>query len=229
MDKYHQEVTKAIQYLEFVKFDKRNPWHRTLISLYCAIIEYSDSLLHLIDNNKPIAIPAIFRSLLEAYVDFKNLAQDSNYLNQMEASYHSQWIKLFREASNGENPYLSGLNEQVNLKEQMERTEKALSRLKKSGHSPLTALCKFEKAGMAEEYKSIYNDLCSDSHNNIRSLVDRFMVIDLKNFDFQMTLFKKENMEDFEKYVVTGTHYLRDVSHNIHIVLETGYQDEFSI
>ncbi len=85
INQYKQELLNAITYSSHLRFDQRHPWHRNLIALYCCLIEYSDSLIFLIENQKNIAIPLVFRSLLEAFVEFKNLAEDRNYGNYMEA------------------------------------------------------------------------------------------------------------------------------------------------
>ena len=60
-----------------------------------------------------------------------------------------------------------------------------LKDLKDKGFSPQTAYDRFEKAGMLKEYRSIYNMVCSHSHNNLRSLIDRHIKIQGDKFSVQ--------------------------------------------
>lgn len=41
---------------------------------------------------------------------------------------------------------------------------------------------RFEKAEMVDEYRSIYNSLCSHSHSNVRSLYNRYTHITGNDF-----------------------------------------------
>jgi hypothetical protein len=204
MDKYKKEVEDAITYAEYLKFDKNHPWHRNLIALYCSLIEYSDSLIYLVENEKNIAVPIIFRSLLEAFVDFKNLANDRKYGYHMEAVYSKEWLKVIEEASKHNNAFLSAISEDTMLADQIRGHKDDLEKLKKDGYEPLNQFEKFEMAGMIEEYRSIYNFVCSHSHNNIRSLIDRFFIIDEIGKDFSLALFKERDSGQFDHYLATG-------------------------
>ncbi|MGM0988799.1 MAG: DUF5677 domain-containing protein [Pseudomonadota bacterium] len=172
MEEYRQEIQKSLELAKHLKFDKKHPWHRSLVALYGALIEYSDSLIHLVEYKKPVAIPVIFRSLIEAYVDFKNLAEDRRYGYHMEASYAKEWLRVLENADGSGNPYLAEIGEDPQRAAQVQEQSEKLAQLKANGFEPLSHFSKFQRAGMAEEYRSIYNFLCSHSHNNIRSLID---------------------------------------------------------
>jgi len=229
MEEYRQEVQKALDLAKHLRFDKTHPWHRGLVALYGALIEYSDSLIHLVEHKKSGAIPVIFRSLMEAYVDFKNLAEDRRYGNYMEASYSKEWLRVLENASGSDNPYLAAIGGDPNLGRQVEAERGKLADLRTNGFQPLSQYAKFEKAGMGEEYRSIYNFLCAHSHNNIRSLIDRFIEIDEEGQDIQVVFFREHTHGEFDNYLHTGMHYLRNGSHNIHAVLETGHEREFPV
>ncbi len=69
-------------FLEFSKeivFDKRHPLHFNLIALYGSLIELSGSMIILLEKNAKIAVPSIFRTFLETYVEFHNLVRDPKY------------------------------------------------------------------------------------------------------------------------------------------------------
>jgi hypothetical protein len=231
METYKNEIKEAQNHIKYLnlKFDKQHPWHRNLIALYLSLIEYSDSLICLVENEKSIAIPLIFRSLLEAYVDFKNLAENQTYGYYMDASNAKQWIKFLEEASKNKNAYLALTASEPNLTTVIQEQNTLLSERSAKGYKPLSIFEKFEKAGMTEEYKSIYNNLCTYSHNNINSFTERFFVINEAKNDFEIVLFKDPEYNQFDCYLTTGWQILKNGSHSIHAVLETGYENKFSV
>jgi hypothetical protein len=107
LETYKNEIKDAQNYIGHLKFDKQQPWHINLIALYLSLIKYSDSLIYLVENKKSIAVPVVFRGLLEAYVDFKNLSEDKTYGYHMEASCTYNWLKFLEEASKNQNAYLA--------------------------------------------------------------------------------------------------------------------------
>lgn len=229
LEEYKKEIQDAITYAADLRFDKKHPWHRNLIALYLSIIEYSDTLVHLVDNEKTIAIPLVFRGLLEAFVDFKNLAEDKAYGYHMEASYLKEWLKVIEEASKNKNAFLDSLSKEKDLPAKIQEHENELAKLKGIGFQPLNQYEKFDKADMVNEYRSIYNFVCSHSHNNIRALIDRFFVINKEQTNFTITLFREQEEGEFDRYCTTGKLYLRNASYNIHAILETGHKETFNV
>ncbi|QPK62235.1 hypothetical protein IVG45_15440 [Methylomonas sp. LL1] len=229
MDEFKQEIKNALAYAEHLKFDKQHPWHRNLIALYCSLIEYFDSLIFLVENDKCIAIPVVFRGLLEAYVDFRNLAEDRLYGYNMEASYAKEWLKIIEEASQKKNAFLASIAEDPTLDTQVQEQKNKLAELRGKGYKALNQFEKFDKAGMVDEYRSVYNFVCSHSHNDIRSLIVRFFIINEAENDFEMALFKEQEPGEYDHYLITGKHFLRNGSHTIHAILETGHEDIFAV
>jgi hypothetical protein len=182
-----------------------------------------------VKGDKFIAVPLVFRSILEAHVDFKNLAEDRKYGYYLDASYAKEWIKVLDEASKGTNPFLAAIADDAESAREGQRLQTELSNLKANGYSPLNQCKKLDKADMSDEYRSIYNFCCAYSHNNIRALIDRFVVINHEEEDFHIELGKKRDAAEYEPYLVTGRHYLRNASHNLHKVLETGLDKEFPV
>lgn len=229
MDDYKQEALDALNYSKHLKFDASHPWHRNLIALYCSILEYSESLIYLAENKKYISIPVVFRSLLEAYVDFKNLAEDKSYGNNMEAAFANDWLKVFKEASKETNPYLARISSDPLFEKQVEEQQQKLDDLREKGYQVLTIFQKFKKADMLDEYRSIYNLTCSYSHNNIRSFIERFFRINPAEDGIEISCFKDQKAGAFDEYLDTGRHFLHVSSHNIHVLLVTGYEVQFPV
>jgi hypothetical protein len=79
---------------------------------------------------------------------------------------------------------------------------------------------RFERAGMENEYRSFYNFLSSDAHNNIRALVNRHLGI--HETDFTVVYYKNEPLEDFFTYIDSTVVSLVNASLKIHGYFETG-------
>lgn len=152
-----------------------NDVSRMVVLLYASMIEQTDSFLLLANNGRRAGTHAIFRSFLEAYVDLKALAKDDAYLHHMYASYHREWLRVLREANTNSNQYLVGIRAHIAFFETQQDHAGKLERLKANKFIPLTAEQRFERAGMLNEYRSIYNFLCRETHNNISALMSRHM------------------------------------------------------
>lgn len=176
-------------------FDKSHSWHRNLVALYGSLIELSGSLLILLNEGGKIGVPSVFRTFLETYVEFYNLLKDKKYGYHMEAQYKDQWLKLLKEAAKRTNPFLKSISERPSLPQEIAEIEKELDEIKSKGYKPLLVKDRFDRAGMLNEYYSVYNMLSADTHGNIRALISRH--VEMKDTDFEMVLYKDEPVEAF--------------------------------
>lgn len=214
----------SIRHSEHIVFDKKHPRHLHLVGLYGSLVELTGSLITLIEQKHRRGVPPVFRSVLEAYVEFANLHKDAKYGYYMDASYHDQWLKVLREAKKKSNPFLKDISELDNLDEQIREHEKVLEELKNNGYTPLNVFGRFEKACMVNEYRSLYNFLSNDAHSNIRTLVDRHL--EIHENDFTVVYYKDEPLEDFLPTLDSTAGLLMDASSKIHQHFETESQSE---
>ncbi|MGN6777027.1 DUF5677 domain-containing protein [Rhizobium sp.] len=172
------EVLKAtVDLLPRVVFDKSDEHQRTIIALYATIIEQVDSAVALRRDNRWTGVNYILRSSMEAYTDLINLANDDAYLNQLNAKYHSEWIKLISEGIKGDNIFLAFFKDNAEANEQLAYHQTELASIE-ARTKVINVFDRFQKAGLECEYRSIYNSLCNDTHNNIRALTDRHFRVD---------------------------------------------------
>jgi hypothetical protein len=228
MDSYNNLVAKVLDNFEHLKFDKKHAWHCMLVALYCSIVEYSVTLLILKKENKIIGLPLIARGLIEAYVDMKNLSEDKTYGYNLEVSYLIEWLRISKEAETLENPYLNAIVESNEFGVQVTELEAELLEMKKKGAKKLDQFHKFKLAGMTHEYRSIYNFLCSHSHNNKRALLERFFVLNEDETDFNLEMFRESESGENQEYLELGEKYLMLSSQIIHRVLKTGLERELT-
>ena len=156
---------ECIRLSEHIVFDKKHARHLYSVALYGSLIELSGSLVVLIERKHGTGVPAIFRLLLEAYVELRNLHENAKYGHHMQASYDKQWLKVLKEAKNKPNPYLKDISEIANLDNEIRKYEQELADLKDKGYQPLNVFERFQRAGMEDEYRSLYNFLSSDAHS----------------------------------------------------------------
>ena len=202
--------------LSKLRFDKSHAWHRGLVIFYLSIIEYTDTFIALHLLEKPVAMPIVCRTLLAAYIDFKNLHDDPKYGYRLEAAQLKEKLSLLQGSKDTENVYLNGVAE---FRDQEEKWQSELDGFIAKGHKPLNQYEKFALAGKLHEYKAIYSDLCSHSHNNLSSLSQRY--VDSKDNDGNFSLVVFDNFEANEKEHLIQLVYicLMDSSARVHQTL----------
>jgi len=224
-----------MEYLKFLKelhdefidlskaiiFEKKHPRQLFLIALYGSILELCGGLITLIDKKFYTRMPSLFRSIVEAHVELKNLFADAEYGYFMEASRCDQWIKVLKEAKKGKNPYLSEITNWDKLESELGKEKNTLNELKKKGYTPLKVWKRFELAGMENEYRSLYNFLSCDAHSNIRALIKRH--IDINDQDFEVVFYKDEPLDHHLSYLDTTAGILLESSAMIHEIFKTGH------
>ncbi|RME58190.1 hypothetical protein D6779_07015 [Candidatus Parcubacteria bacterium] len=177
LEKVYQIVSNE---LSGIGFDK-TPQHLIIVALCCRILELIHAFLLLMENNGSMAaLPGIVRSLLEAYADLINLKNDERYLAQMELAFHLTRKKIAQFSAGGStgNPYLVSVSDEVDLEKCIKEIEGQISNCKEEGAmAHFTIEQKFRKAGLIDEYQSIYVLLCDHAHNNIRQLERRHIEI----------------------------------------------------
>ena len=207
---------EVLQYTSSLRFNKSNHQNLYSIALYGSILELTSACIILIKEDIPIAVPILFRSILEAHVDLTNLCNDASYSLNMEAIDLKEWIRILGEAGEEQNPYLASISQLKDRNNVLITWEKDLKDLRTNGHNPLDVLARFSKAGMEKQYRSIYNMVSSHAHNNIRSLIDRH--INIQDGTFSVNYFKSKD----SSYLIdslSGT--LIDASCKLHKLLDS--------
>lgn len=227
MEEYRKLITNVLDHFQYISFDKSHAWHRDMVCLYCSIVEYSETLYFLGKGKKGVVIPLVIRSLLEAFVDLKNLCANRKYGYYLQASDIAEWLRVTKEAGKLENPYLDGMTSATGFEEQVSLWEKELDGLQNKGYSKLSHFEKFKMAGMENEYRSVYNFLCSYSHNSIRALSDRHIEFNEDKSDFKMIMFSEVKTDEVDLYLSVGKQCLVESSKLVHTALETGYDSVF--
>lgn len=220
-----EQLAATIDALRVTTFNRGNAVHRLIMALYATIIEQIDSGVALVDSGRSTGVEAILRSCLEAHVDLLNLASDPAYADQMQAHYHQQFRIVCREAIKGTNPFLAGI--EADAPARLAEHEKELARLGK----PLDAKTRFDMAGMGDIYRSIYNSLCCETHNNMRALMDRHFTN--QGTDeipiFQIAIFTDMEKVDFDAAIDTFLSILTGSNRTVHHYLGSDQLEKLEV
>jgi hypothetical protein len=198
-------------------FDRHNCLARYKLALYGSMIELVGSVCVLIEAKRFAGIPSVFRAFLEATVELQNLLNDEGYLDNMKATWADQWLKVLRAAKAGKSMYLNSIPKVADIDVEITWLESQLNDLKMRDRAPLNVFVRFQRAGMAKEYYSLYNFLSCDAHSNIRVLISRH----LKN-DFELFYYKDIPEESLVPMVDKMADLLLSASRVLHDVFETG-------
>jgi len=207
-----------------ITFDKANPRHRNAMALYGSIIELTGSIIILLDRGMASGVPILLRAILEAFVDLVNLTRTAQYGYYLEVSYIKEWLKILDEAKLGKNEYLASITALLTLDETIAKWRKEKAKLEAKGFHALKIEQKFKQADMEKEYRSIYNILCSDSHNNLRSLIDRH--IQREETDFEIVFYKAYTSEDSAHFVGTNAELLLRATQVVHDFFDSSAKGE---
>lgn len=206
-----------------ISFDKTHPLHRNLIALYGSILELTGAIISLVDQRLITGVPVLLRSMLEAYVDFHNLARNPTYGYVLELGHIKEWLKILHEAKAGKNEYLAAISAAPDLDARIAEWSQSKLALERKGHRSISIEQKFQRAGMEKEYRSQYNSLCCDAHNNLRALVDRH--IEMNGEGFEVVYYKAYTAEDSAVYVGTNAELLIRASQELHGFFKSAVAD----
>jgi hypothetical protein len=182
------------------------------------------SCITLINNQQLIGVPILLRSILEGYVDLLNLIHDPKYGHHLDSSLLTEWIKLLDEAKTGNNELVLSL---IDIPEEIiTQLKNKNEELKKNGFKPLQSKEKFKRAEMLKEYRSIFNMLCCDSHNNLRSLIARH--INQKDDDFLIVIYKATTPQDSAMHVALITEYFLRATELVHDFLKSPVRNKIA-
>jgi hypothetical protein len=223
---YHRSLDELIQLAATFTFDGTHPLHVNAVSLYGSIIELSSSLIPLLNSEHFSAIPVLLRSILEAYVDLENLCRDPKYGYSLEIKYLIENLKFLKEARNEKNAYLNIIAQAPDCEERISKMEAEINRLIQLGYKDLNRFERFSKAGMKNEYRTIYNWLCCASHNDYRALRDRHFEVGEQGSTIHF--FKEADIQDLEVFFGIASELLLRASIAIHTLLSSAKSAELA-
>ena len=145
---------EALHLTQALKFNKRDERDRIIISLYASMIEQTGTLIILADKLTKQGSDAVFRSMMEGYVDLINTLNNVDYVNHLNAAYHTQWLKVMKQMLAGNNAFLAGFPDKAALDAQIASRQAIKDDLATRKFLPLKIVEKFDKANLMDVYRS---------------------------------------------------------------------------
>jgi hypothetical protein len=156
-----------------IKFDN-TARSRVAMALFSTIFAQTRAAVTILKAAHFGGLEVLVRSNLEAYVHLKNTLDDPAYIYRMEANYLASQVCLFAEAQNGNNDYLLGLAANAEAKEVFDMQNDRLKTLRQEGHHPINTYQRFERAGLADLYRTAYSHLSAYAHQELGALTRRY-------------------------------------------------------
>lgn len=162
-----------------ISFDMASPQQSAAVALLGSILELSQDCSQLLQVKRRIGPKVLVRSLLEAFVELKNLTEDPRYLGFMTYSQlvqHRKLLNMAHEPTGVENPYFADLLANQATPGRRAEIKLELECLESEGFCELAIAERFRRAGEAHRRESIYQLLAQESHHNIAVLESRHLV-----------------------------------------------------
>jgi Family of unknown function (DUF5677) len=224
---YRKLMTDLLNHAASFTFDGTHPLHISTVSLYGSILELGGSLIPLLETEHYSTIPVVLRSILEAYVDLENLCKDPKYGYSLEIKTLVEGLKFLREARNEKNVYLGIIAEAPDLDERLTGMEAEKNRLIGLGYKDLNKFERFSKAGLENEYRTVYNWLCCAAHNDYRALRERHL--EKQEQGLKIHYFKEADYQELETLFGTASELLVRASLAIHTLLNSERMDDLKV
>ncbi|MGR8998069.1 MAG: DUF5677 domain-containing protein, partial [Gammaproteobacteria bacterium] len=181
----------AMHFLKTISFNHNDPQQLYSVCLYTRLVEIASGCKALLEKDSLVGIPILLRSMYEADIDLTNLMKCRDYSKDMYASFLKEKLRLTKEvASFKPNPFLTAVKASRNPAEDLKETQDEFDRLVAQKHGRIDIRCRAELAGKINEHLSVYNMLCLDTHNNIRSLEDWHLEVTDSN-NYHVVAFKQ--------------------------------------
>jgi hypothetical protein len=155
-----------------ISLHKQNLYEHTLLAYSSSLLDLADAIITLSVTGKLSGIPILYRTFSETFVDFHNLSSDRDYGYRLQSNRLKEWIKVLEHLDPKHLEWLKESNELddlVEFKAQLVKEKADLS----DQFKPIKISAKFDLAGLKDFYETMYNELCSDSHSNLRSVRSR--------------------------------------------------------
>jgi hypothetical protein len=145
----------------------------------------------------------------------------------MWAADARSWLKLFKEAATGENPYMDPDHTDINPAEEQVKYQVLLDELIADGYGPLNVFERFKRAGMGKEYRIVYAYLSSHGHNNLSYMINRHFNISEATETIVAMLHQTTHDDNQGIYYTTQAGMLLVAGGMIHKRQETGLEELF--
>ena len=183
------------------------------ISMFLTMIDITTDINHLVKMNRFLSIPSLVRNFMDAYVDLLLITSDSKNVYPLLYKVYSEDQKVLKAKIK---PVHSSLfikddKELETINKQIIEKQSELNELKKLvGSNELKTIKeKYERVNLLWFYETIYSDLCSQTHNGLKSIESRH--ISPKTDDkILIKYLQAYDTQDYYVYILTLLNYFHE-------------------
>lgn len=168
--------THILPRIERTKFDA-SQWREIIpITLACSMLEGCWSILKLIQFGMKIQASILFRSLIEAEVEFIRICRDDRFIDEFRLRSEQNWIKTLKLAKKG-NPFFSMILNSDDFQKRYEQKLQLVGELEGRGARNSSIRERFESIDALEVYEGFYHKLSDHSHTSLSALIERYISV----------------------------------------------------
>lgn len=158
--------------------DRESLYMSTLI---LTLYDIATDINHLTKARRLLNIPSLIRNFMDSYVDLLLIEKNKKFILQMLLKDSDSRLKLIKSKINPEYSswFKYELEELEELKREQQGLESYIKSLRQAINEPIITniKSKYEQVGMLWFYDTIYNSLCSHTHNSTEKLESRHIVV----------------------------------------------------
>jgi Family of unknown function (DUF5677) len=185
-----------------------------VVAVYFTILQSAIELALLLQQ-PTITAGGVLRGIVESYADLCALIKTPHYAARLLATFYEQKCNLYRDMlRDPSNPYHADLARQHDPQSNLDECQKLLEKQKSRGFVPLSNFDRLEQGGLRNEYRSLYWQLCLESHNSISAVEARHIEQTSNGIDVHLR--KDNHPGELLKYYDSLTSIVIDASLRIH-------------
>ena len=171
-----------------------------ILALLFSLYDTVNDINHLTKAKRLLNIPSLVRNFMDSYIDLLLIQKDNDLIFHLLLNNSKNKLKAIQGKLKVENKLVFNYDSQQikDLEKQKREIESDNTELNKKIKRPLIKQIstKYEEVGMLWFYETIYNDLCSHTHNSLDMI--EFRHIDQVNHDKVILKYCQEY--DYKKY-----------------------------
>jgi len=166
------QIEIAFEELTKLRTDWENGSVQLVVGCYASCVELAQTVDFLVDHEKCYDAQIILRSMLEHFVELRNLELYPSHKHNLHLA-HAKNIKLQLQNAATENKFFQNFSQRLDLAKETQNWNKKLEDIQELGGENLNIQQRFQIAGMNDEYESVYRNLSQLSHPTYGGIIRR--------------------------------------------------------
>jgi hypothetical protein len=167
-----------------------------------------------------ITAGGVLRGILESFADLCALVQSPDYVRRMLATFYDQRRALFADMlRDPTNPFHADLARRCDPVAQLADVTRLLDIQKTAGFPPYTNFERLTCGDLRHEYRSLYWQLCLESHNSISAIEARH--VEQTDEGVSLSLFNGNRPGELLKYYDSLTSIIIEASLKVHSLVSS--------